>query len=156
MLDPPLVRRIIESMKAEVTIPITVKCRIGVDSSHSILLFWVDCDSYESLVHFISVVSGVSPSSDSSAEEATEPTDASAASAAPLVSHFIVHARKCWLNGVNTRENRRIPDLRPDWVFRLLDDFPTLDFTLNGGIKSFAEAQRYLDELSWEMKMFLI
>lgn len=31
MLDPPLVRRIVESMKAEVTVPITVKCRIGVD-----------------------------------------------------------------------------------------------------------------------------
>lgn len=33
MLDPPLVRRIVESIKAEVTIPLTVKCRIGVDSS---------------------------------------------------------------------------------------------------------------------------
>lgn len=33
MLDPPLVRRIVESIKAEVTIPVTVKCRIGVDSS---------------------------------------------------------------------------------------------------------------------------
>ena len=34
MLDPSLVRRIVEYMKAEVTIPITIKCRIGVDSIH--------------------------------------------------------------------------------------------------------------------------
>lgn len=148
MLDPSLVRRIVESMKAEVTIPITIKCRIGVDSIHWIHSDCLDCDSYESLVHFISVVSGASPSSDSSAEESTECPASPTPSDIPLVSHFIIHARKCWLKGVNTRENRRIPELRPDWVFRLLDDFPTLDFTLNGGIKSFAEAQSYLDRTS--------
>ena len=115
--------------------------------------FTVECDSYEYLVHFISVVSGVSPSSDSSAEEVTEPSSSAEVTEAPLVSHFIIHARKCWLNGVNTRDNRRIPELHPEWVFHLLDDFPTLDFTLNGGIKSFAEAQRYLDESSLDMEL---
>ena len=49
---------------------------------------------------------------------------------------------------MNTRENRRIPPLQYDWVFRLLDDFPTIEFTLNGGVKSFSELQELLDRKS--------
>lgn len=47
--------------------------------------------------------------------------------------HFIIHARKCLLEGLSVKENRSVPPLRYDWVFRLLDDFPALDFSLNGG-----------------------
>lgn len=62
--------------------------------------------------------------------------------------HFIIHARKCLLEGLSVKENRSIPPLRYDWVFRLLDDFPSLDFTLNGGIVNLGVAQELLDRRS--------
>ena len=94
-------------------------------------------DSYEELVDFISIVSGVS-----------NPLTLGTTASNQNVNHFIIHARKCWTCGVNTRENRRIPPLQYDWIFRLLDDFPSIDFTLNGGIKSFAEANELLNRHS--------
>lgn len=104
-----------------------------------------DRDSYEELVDFISTVARVpNPLQTSS----TKPPLSSTHFPEQQVFHFIIHARKCWTNGVNTRENRRIPPLQYDWVFRLLDDFPTIDFTLNGGVKSFSELQELLDRKS--------
>jgi tRNA-dihydrouridine synthase A len=82
-------------------IPITVKCRLGVDN----------VDSYDALHKFISVVSSRSP-----------------------VRHFMIHARKCLLKGLNPAQNRSIPPLRYNWVWALKRDFPHLQFTLNGGI----------------------
>lgn len=62
--------------------------------------------------------------------------------------HFIIHARKCLLEGLSVKENRSIPPLRYDWVFRLLDDFPALDFSLNGGVVNLGVAQELLDRRS--------
>lgn len=47
MLEPQLVAECVSAMQQAVNIPVTVKCRIGVD----------DVDSYESLHHFIQTVS---------------------------------------------------------------------------------------------------
>jgi tRNA-dihydrouridine synthase len=68
-------------------------------------------DSYPELVNFVQVVSEGSG-----------------------VSHFIVHARKCLLKGLNPHQNRTIPPLRYEWVWALKRDFPHLDFSLNGGV----------------------
>lgn len=92
-------------------IPITVKCRLGVD----------DHDSYEQLYNYIKIV------------------------ATSGVQHFIVHARKCLLNGLNPKENRTIPPLKYEWVYRLKHDFPSLSFTLNGGIQSLEHAKELLE-----------
>lgn len=62
--------------------------------------------------------------------------------------HFIIHARKCYLHGLSTKENRSVPPLQYDWVFRLLDDFPELDFSLNGGIVNLGVAKDLLDRKS--------
>ena len=105
-----------------------------------------DRDSYEELVDFISTVARVP---NPLHEHSTTLPSSSAHSSDQQVFHFIIHARKCWTNGVNTRENRRIPPLQYDWVFRLLDDFPMIDFTLNGGVKSFSELQELLDRKSY-------
>ncbi len=59
------------------------------------------------------------------------------------VTVFIVHARKAWLTGLSPKENREIPPLRYDWVERLTQDFPTLSFILNGGIKTLAHVQEH-------------
>ncbi|MGY6274737.1 tRNA dihydrouridine(20/20a) synthase DusA [Methylomonas sp. MgM2] len=100
MAEPALVADCIAAMQQAVSIPVTVKSRIGID----------DRDSYEELTHFI----------------------ASVASAG--CNTFIVHARKAWLSGLSPKENREIPPLRYDAVYRLKRDFPQLEIVINGGI----------------------
>jgi len=58
--------------------------------------------------------------------------------------HVIVHARKAWLAGLSPRENREIPPLHPEMVWRLKAEFPRLAVTLNGGIRTLDEAAAHL------------
>ena len=53
---------------------------------------------------------------------------------------IIIHARKAWLSGLSPKENREIPPLRYDVVYRLKADFPALEVIVNGGITSLDEA----------------
>jgi len=46
---------------------------------------------------------------------------------------FIIHARKAWLNGLSPKENREVPPLQYETVYQLKQDFPDLDFIINGG-----------------------
>lgn len=57
---------------------------------------------------------------------------------------FIVHARKAWLQGLSPKQNRDIPPLLYDWVYRLKQDFPDLEIVLNGGITSLGAAMEHL------------
>jgi tRNA-dihydrouridine synthase A len=59
-------------------------------------------------------------------------------------SRFIVHARKAWLQGLSPKENRDIPPLRYELVYRLKADFPRLDISINGGIKTLDAAAEHL------------
>lgn len=111
MLDPLRVANVVASMAANCSVPITIKCRIGVD----------DCDSYQQLCEFVATIS----------EQAG-------------VEHFVIHARKALLNGLNPAQNRSVPPLRYEYVSALMRDFPHLCFTLNGGILSLLEAQNAL------------
>lgn len=56
---------------------------------------------------------------------------------------FIVHARIALLNGLSPKENREIPPLRYEDVYRLKQEFPQLEIHLNGGVKSVAEIERH-------------
>jgi tRNA-dihydrouridine synthase A len=47
---------------------------------------------------------------------------------------FIAHARNAVLKGLSPKENREVPPLKYDYVYRLKRDFPVLEFVLNGGI----------------------
>jgi len=49
-------------------------------------------------------------------------------------SVFIVHARNAWLKGLSPKENRELPPLRYEHVYRLKRDFPALTMVLNGGV----------------------
>jgi tRNA-dihydrouridine synthase A len=63
-------------------------------------------------------------------------------------TRFIVHARKAWLKGLSPKENRDIPPLRYELVHRLKSEFPHLDITINGGIRTLeatAEHLRHVD-----------
>ncbi len=74
-----------------------------------------DMDSYDEFVRFIRVVETAG------------------------CRHFIVHARKCWLNGLNPKQNRTIPHLKYHWVYRAACEFPHLRISLNGGLNEWAE-----------------
>eukprot|EP01032_Pedospumella_encystans_P019777 gene19777-22483_t len=85
-----------------------------------------DHESYEELCNFIRLVSEVGK-----------------------VEHFIIHARIAVLGKKFTpKDNRSIPTLKYDVVYRLVKDFPHLKFTLNGGVRSLAEVQTLLSEHS--------
>ena len=78
-----------------------------------------DQDSYEQLASFITMVS-----------------------TRGNVKHFIVHARKAILNqNFSPHENRNIPKLRYDYVYKLVNDFPNLSFTINGGITNYTQIE---------------
>ncbi|NIK47018.1 tRNA dihydrouridine(20/20a) synthase DusA [Variibacter gotjawalensis] len=110
MAEPQLVGDCVAAMKAAVKIPVTVKCRIGID----------DQDPAASL-------------------------DAlTAAVVAAGCELLIVHARKAWLKGLSPRENRDIPPLDYDRVYRLKRANPTLTVVINGGVKSIEEARAHL------------
>jgi tRNA-dihydrouridine synthase A len=106
MAEPRLVADCLRAMVDAVDIPVTVKCRIGIDRH----------ESYDQFRDFVGRL-----------------TEAGAAS-------FIVHARKAWLQGLSPKENRDIPPLRYDWVYRLKQDLPSLEILLNGGITSLEQA----------------
>jgi tRNA-dihydrouridine synthase A len=110
MAEPELVARCVEAMQQTVDIPVTVKCRIGID----------DQDDYEDLYRFVDTV------------------------AARGCTVFVVHARKAWLNGLSPKENREIPPLKYDVVYRIKQQFPALTIVINGGIKSIAESHEHL------------
>jgi tRNA-dihydrouridine synthase A len=64
--------------------------------------------------------------------------------AAEGCTRFIVHARKAWLKGLSPKENREVPPLRYELVYRLKETFPSLDVSLNGGVRSLDEAASHL------------
>ena len=59
--------------------------------------------------------------------------------------HFIIHARKAWLQGLSPKENRTIPPLNYPWVYELKKDFPQIQVTINGGITNCLEIKSHLD-----------
>src|ERR1700738_2293271 len=108
--QPALVAACVEAMKRDVKIPVTVKCRIGID----------DQDSEIAL--------------DGLARSVVD-----AGADAP-----IVHARKAWLGGLSPKQNRAIPPLDYDRVYRLKAAMPDVPVIINGGIASLAEAKQHL------------
>ncbi|WP_268964510.1 tRNA dihydrouridine(20/20a) synthase DusA [Rheinheimera sp. UJ63] len=64
---------------------------------------------------------------------------------------FVIHARKAWLKGLSPKENREVPPLNYARVYQLKQDFPTLDISINGGIKTLAEAATHLTQLDGVM-----
>lgn len=65
--------------------------------------------------------------------------------------HFIVHARKAWLNGLSPKENRTIPPLDYDRVYRLKSVFPDCEVVINGGIDSVSSVCAHLEKVDGVM-----
>ena len=100
------------------SIPVTLKCRIGID----------EYDSYDFLADIIGDIH----------EKAG-------------VHIFIIHARIAILDGLSPKENREIPPLKYEYVYRLKQDFPKLHITLNGGVETLADSKRHLEKLDGVM-----
>ncbi|MBF0804767.1 MULTISPECIES: tRNA dihydrouridine(20/20a) synthase DusA [unclassified Neisseria] len=64
---------------------------------------------------------------------------------------FIVHARNAWLNGLSPKENREVPPLKYDYVYRLKRDFPNLEIIINGGIATNEEIAAHLKHVDGVM-----
>ena len=64
---------------------------------------------------------------------------------------FIVHARKAILEGLSPKENRAVPPLRYDYVYRLKDDNPGLEIVLNGGVQSLDDIDDHLQHVDGVM-----
>lgn len=110
MAEPDLVARCVAAMKQAVAIPVTVKCRIGIDDQDPEV-------ALDTLARAV-IASGC---------------DA-----------LIVHARKAWLKGLSPKENRDIPPLDYDRVYRLKRALPNVPVIINGGIHSIDEAKAHL------------
>jgi tRNA-dihydrouridine synthase A len=117
MAEPELVAEAIHAMRAAVTLPVTVKCRIGID----------DMESYAAFNAFIETV------------------------AASGCDTFIVHARKAWLKGLSPKQNREIPPLKYDFVYRLKKEHPQLNIVINGGIRNLDEMALHLQRVDGVM-----
>ncbi|MBL4659138.1 MAG: tRNA-dihydrouridine synthase [Alcanivoracaceae bacterium] len=97
--------------------PITIKCRIGVD----------DNDSYENLQFFVQQM-----------------LDAG-------IKTIIVHARKAWLKGLSPKQNRSVPPLNYDFVYKIKQNFPELCVIINGGINTSDEVKAHLQQVDGVM-----
>jgi tRNA-dihydrouridine synthase A len=117
MAEPALVAEGVAAMKRAVKIPVTVKCRLGIDDQDPELALDV-------------LARGV---------------------IAAGADALIVHARKAWLNGLSPKENRDIPPLDYDRVYRLKAAWPDVPIIINGGIGSVAEAKAHLGHVDGVM-----
>lgn len=86
-----------------------------------------DFDSYEFMYQFVETV------------------------AAAGCTRFIVHARTAWLQGLSPKQNREIPPLRYEDVYRLKQDFPELMIEINGGIETIDDIKRHLKHIDGVM-----
>ena len=111
MLEPNLVAECVTKMSQAVSIPITVKCRLGIDNNNE----------YEFLENFINIVKVTG------------------------IKTFVIHARNGILKGLSPRQNRNIPPLKYDYVYRLKRDNPDLNIIINGGIKNLDESINHLN-----------
>lgn len=71
--------------------------------------------------------------------------------AAAGCTRFIVHARTAWLQGLSPKQNREIPPLRYDDVYRLKQDFPSLAIEINGGIERIDDIKSHLQHIDGVM-----
>jgi len=117
MIRPKLVQRCLNAMKQSVSIPVTAKCRTGIDK----------IEDYDFLQSFVEGIANQN------------------------ISTIIIHARNAILKGLSPRQNRTIPPLKYDYVYRIKEDFPELEIIINGGIDSLTEAKDHLQNVDGVM-----
>jgi len=117
MLEPGRVADCVAAMRNAVSVPVTVKCRIGVD----------ELDSDADLDAFIERLLEVG------------------------LERVIVHARKAWLQGLSPKQNREVPPLEYDRVYRIKQRYPGLNVYINGGITELDDIDSHLMQVDGVM-----
>ena len=117
MNEAALVADCVKAMRDAVSIPVTVKHRIGVDQ----------IEHYGFLAEFVDTV------------------------AAAGCTTFIVHARNAILKGLSPKENREIPPLKYDYVYRLKQERPELEILINGGVRTLEDIDTHLQHVDGVM-----
>ena len=114
MSDKNLVYEILCAMKEATNKPITIKHRIGIDGTGVIEPNQgkIIMDGYENLLDFLDTVSKAKP------------------------DRYTVHARSAILKGLSPKDNREIPPLDYEMVYKLKKDFDYLNIEINGGFKT--------------------
>ena len=64
---------------------------------------------------------------------------------------FVMHARKALLAGLSPKQNREVPPLHHDWVYRLKQEMPKLEIIINGGITAVESVQAQLEHVDGVM-----
>lgn len=64
---------------------------------------------------------------------------------------FIIHARKAWLTGLSPKENRDIPPLDYERVYKIKELYPELEIIINGGINTFEDCEEHLKHVDGVM-----
>jgi tRNA-dihydrouridine synthase A len=64
---------------------------------------------------------------------------------------FIVHARKAWLKGLSPKQNRDVPPLNYQRVYRLKQLYPDCHVVINGGIDSYDAIKAHLSHVDGVM-----
>jgi tRNA-dihydrouridine synthase A len=117
MAEANLVADCIKAMSDAVSIPVSVKHRLGIDA----------IESYEFVRDFVATL------------------------AAAGCRTFLVHARNAVLKGLSPKDNREVPPLKYDYVYRLKRDFPALDIVLNGGVNTPEAIESHLSKVDGVM-----
>jgi tRNA-dihydrouridine synthase A len=118
MAEPALVAECLKAMRDAVSIPVTIKCRVGID----------DLDSMDFLADFVGKVLTESE-----------------------CITWIIHARIALLQGLSPKQNREIPPLQYERVYRIKKLFPQLEIIINGGIRTLQECSMHLQHVDGVM-----
>jgi tRNA-dihydrouridine synthase A len=117
MAEPELVATCVRAMRDATDLPVTVKCRLGID----------DQDTEQSLDRFVDKMIGAG------------------------ANHIYVHARKAWLKGLSPKENRTVPPLDYERVYRLAERLAPFEISINGGIETLDAAEKHLQHVAGVM-----
>jgi tRNA-dihydrouridine synthase A len=113
MAEPQLVADCVTAMREAVSIPVTVKHRLGIDA----------IETYEFVHAFVATVASAG------------------------CETFFVHARNAVLKGLSPKDNREVPPLKYDYVYRLKRDLPQLRIVVNGGVNTLEAAAEHLSQV---------
>ena len=119
---PEEVADIVRAMKDATSKPISIKHRIGIDGKNILPESFERTllDKYEDMMNFINITRRAG------------------------VNKYIIHARIAILAGLDPKQNRTIPPLRYDEVYRVKNENPDLHIEINGGIKTIEEIDNHL------------
>jgi tRNA-dihydrouridine synthase A len=117
MAEPGLVADCVKAMQDAVSVPVTLKHRLGIDS----------IEAYDFVCRFVETAANAG------------------------CKTFFVHARNAVLKGLSPKDNRAIPPLKYDYVYRLKQEFPELAIVINGGIETIEAIETHLRQVDGVM-----